>query len=823
MKNVNRFSRVLSLIMVVAMLLTMMPASIFAVEDTNKIYLKPSSNWAKDGARFAIYAWWDSGNQWFDMTDSNSDGIYEAELPVSVSNIIFCRMNPSDAANDWNNKWNQTGDLKVQTNGNNCYTVKEGTWDQGGGTWSRIAEEFSVTYVLTNLSSSNTAATIEENTAYTTTLTAAEDYALPASVNVSVNGIVLTEGYAYDAATGNLNIDAAAVTGDIVITAEAVRGWITVYFQNNWLWSELSVYYWGGSESTAWPGDKMIFVENDGTYDIYSAKIPADVTGVVFNGKKNDGSGATDQTPDITGDAIVYDDKCYYMKWDNGNQVDTFDYTPPADGEGEEPVIPEPTYIIAGSGMFGTEWDPSNTANKMTLNADGLYEKVYTNVAAGTYEFKVTDGTWVNCWPNGNYALTVAEESNVTILFNAETKAIEVKQEPVAAKLSTDYYLVGYLNNADYSGNNYHFDESGKLTVKFNATSYVMIKNAAGKTYYFKTYCTAATGTLYGSGANEKMNVPGGLDLTFTLAENADGTLTLSYEVAEPETPANAEYYLVGYINGKDYGIEGDSANLGEYKFVDGKLSVKFTQDSYVVVKSDSNVMYCAQSYSTAKTVTLKAGYSEKLFVPGNVDLTFSLVTNADGTLTLSYESGTVTPPAETKYYLVGYLNNADYAGEDYVFVDGKLTVTFNADSYVYVKDGNNTNYMAASYCQDTTVQLAAGNMEKMFVPGNTELTFTLVVNADGSLTLSYATVVDVPEVPEGYNTVTIHFLKPSNWGSKINAWVWDANGAIRPHGPAAQFLPMRTRLAGMIWSSPLHSLRHSTSSSTTAPARPQT
>ena len=185
MKKGNRLSRVLSLVMVLAMLLAMMPASIFAVESTNKIYLKPNSNWAKDGARFAIYTW-DGGDQWFDMKDTNGDGIYEAELPASVSNIIFCRMNGGAAANNWNNKWNQTADLKVQTNGNNCYTVKEGTWDQGGGTWSRIAAEFAVTYALTNITSSNTAATIEENTAYTTTLTAAAAYALPASVRVVV-------------------------------------------------------------------------------------------------------------------------------------------------------------------------------------------------------------------------------------------------------------------------------------------------------------------------------------------------------------------------------------------------------------------------------------------------------------------------------------------------------------------------------------------------------------------------------------------------------------------------------------------------------------
>ena len=64
------------------------------------------------------------------------NGVYGVDIPDGISNIIFCRMNPSTTANNWNNKWNQTSDLKVQTNGDNCYTVKNGTWDKGGGSWS---------------------------------------------------------------------------------------------------------------------------------------------------------------------------------------------------------------------------------------------------------------------------------------------------------------------------------------------------------------------------------------------------------------------------------------------------------------------------------------------------------------------------------------------------------------------------------------------------------------------------------------------------------------------------------------------------------------
>ncbi|MEE0236011.1 MAG: DUF6562 domain-containing protein [Bacteroidales bacterium] len=105
----------------------------------NNLYLKPNENWKEAGARFAIY-FWDTNvaPKWENMTDSDGDGIYEIDKSRlgDCTNIIFCRMNPDNSNNDWNTKWNQTSDLKVPTDGTNLYTVKEGTWDNGAGTWS---------------------------------------------------------------------------------------------------------------------------------------------------------------------------------------------------------------------------------------------------------------------------------------------------------------------------------------------------------------------------------------------------------------------------------------------------------------------------------------------------------------------------------------------------------------------------------------------------------------------------------------------------------------------------------------------------------------
>ena len=74
------------------------------------------------------------------MVDSDSDGIYEVNIPEGYTfgdNVIFCRMNPSSTANNWNNKWNQTADLKIPTDGKNLFTIPGTTWnDATNSNWS---------------------------------------------------------------------------------------------------------------------------------------------------------------------------------------------------------------------------------------------------------------------------------------------------------------------------------------------------------------------------------------------------------------------------------------------------------------------------------------------------------------------------------------------------------------------------------------------------------------------------------------------------------------------------------------------------------------
>ena len=104
-------------------------------EQDNNLYLKPNSNWKSDNARFAAY-FFGNGEKWVSMTDSDKDGIYEVAKQSGYTKVIFCRMNPSASANNWDNKWNQTGDLTIPTDGKNLFTLPNSSWDGATATWS---------------------------------------------------------------------------------------------------------------------------------------------------------------------------------------------------------------------------------------------------------------------------------------------------------------------------------------------------------------------------------------------------------------------------------------------------------------------------------------------------------------------------------------------------------------------------------------------------------------------------------------------------------------------------------------------------------------
>ena len=98
----------------------------------------------------------------------------------------------------------------------------------------------------------------------------------------------------------------------------------------------------------------------------------------------------------------------------------------------------EDSYVVAGavgekdSGakdfMFGTAWDATAEANKLTKNEEtGLYEKTYEGVAfeeAATISYKIVKNgsTWIPDGDNQTCAITEPGTYNIVVTFNPETK-----------------------------------------------------------------------------------------------------------------------------------------------------------------------------------------------------------------------------------------------------------------------------------------------------------------------------------------------------------------------------------------------------------------
>lgn len=168
---------------------------------------------------------------------------------------------------------------------------------------------------------------VDKTTGLWSELSAPKEY-VPAGAKVTVNA-------------NNYYDKAPAVSGSVDSADKK-----TVYFTNNKGWSNVNIFFWGGSMSTGWPGEAMTFVgKNDGGEDVYCYSISKDTPNIIFNN-------GSEQTVDIT--TGVEDNAGFYLnskseKWTVGTWTNTT-FTP-ADAP--------------GAGSFTAKFD---------IPADGVYQ-----------------------------------------------------------------------------------------------------------------------------------------------------------------------------------------------------------------------------------------------------------------------------------------------------------------------------------------------------------------------------------------------------------------------------------------------------------------
>ena len=374
-------------------------------------------------------------------------------------------------------------------------------------------------------------------------------------------------------------------TAPVVETTAPASDTITVKFTDGLNWGSVNVYYW--NDGPAWPGTAMEKdVVNDYGQQVYKATIPAAATGVIFNG-----GGA--QTVDIT--TGIADGAQWYPtgEWENGKAKVGY-VEPENPTTAPETTVPETTA-------------PETTAPETTVpetttpDIKNVYVD-FTNVtdAPGHAWFAWTwndneEGTWEYVQKYGY----VAVKDNV-LFANFESTEVERKWDNVLAQ-----------------------------------TVDVAVKDMADDTLLYVKNEKDSQGHYLVETAPEPTTIP--------VTTEPD---TIPYTtVPETTVPTETNYYLFGWINGANYACEEDAANMGEYKFEGGDLMARFAQDSYVAVKTEGNAnWYMTDGYpgdqatsATLKNTKVTGENSNKLKVPGNTDVRFTLVDNGDDTFTLSY------------------------------------------------------------------------------------------------------------------------------------------------------------------------------------------
>ena len=178
------------------------------------------------------------------------------------------------------------------------------------------------------------------------------------------------------------------------------------------------------------------------------------------------------------------------------------------------------TYTVAGSpvAVFGTEWDPSNTANDMFLMYGTIYawEKYNVTLSAGKIQFKVCeDHAWTTAYPASNYELDIPASGiyTIMIMFDAASGMVEAFAEKTGeAVVIPTIAIAGDMNGWNTSANTFTIAEDEKTAS--------LALNLEAKDYGFKMII-AGSWTSDAQQITRENNVT-----TYTGANGENGTLT---------------------------------------------------------------------------------------------------------------------------------------------------------------------------------------------------------------------------------------------------------------------------------------------------------
>ncbi|MBQ7345690.1 MAG: carbohydrate-binding domain-containing protein, partial [Oscillospiraceae bacterium] len=447
------------------------------------------------------------------------------------------------------------------------------------------------------------------------------------------------------------------------------------------------------------------------------------------------------------------------------------------------------TNNVSGTNIFRilkTQYKSGSTSvQKKRLKIDGaFYSYQSMNIQGGTKGTGVLNITAGYEGLNSELHLTI---NGGNVYINSQDDGINVNEDNVsvlAVNGGNLHILAGLGSEGDGIDSNGFISINGGTTISMANPGADSGMDSDFGTYVFGGNVVALGSTMDWAANDTSVSYTHAtMNLQFSSSKSAGDSIVITdtagngifaYDPDKDEvTGANVRTYTGAIVSCDSFEI-GQSYNV----YIGGEVTGTETMGVYdmTTVTSVSNTYQ--QSYGSSSS---SGGSSSRPSMPGSSSSSssgssgttaftftnnvnkFSSVANYSSATTIS-----VTPQeavaVEPDYYLFGYINGANYACEEdyenlgeYKFVDGTLTATFDVDSYVAIKTGDNANwYMTQAYITDTTgtfYNTNTGAAEKMFVPAGVIVTFTLTDNGDDPLTMSYTT----EEIPcdHSYELVT--------------------------------------------------------------------
>lgn len=341
------------------------------------------------------------------------------------------------------------------------------------------------------------------------------------------------------------------------------------------------------------------------------------------------------------------------------------------------------TWTIAGSAAIvngDKGWDPTNTANDMVLQADGLtYILVVENCgleAGQTYEYKVAkDHGWGESWPANNAILTVDETALYTITYTYDSELFELDHEVT----KTGTYVPGektytVAGVSALCGSEWDPTDTSNDLVKQADGTYVKVyqgKDLAKGRVEFKIVVDHAWGNGEYPSSNYQLQIPedGKYDVTITTDPS---TKKIEAEaVKTSDVVIEHTWTIAGGVAGAN---EGETTLFGSFWDANNSVNdmVEQPDGTWLLVKENVALEAVTYAFKACRDHAWDVSYGDPEAADGNAQLEIATAGNYHVYFTLDLTEGEEKVSAEAQFL------GGDSTGIDEVNNGQPATVYYN-------------------------------------------------------------------------------------------------------------------------------------------------